>query len=361
MAGGRSRCDHSEVGSGYIHFNFTPWGARGDKATPSLFGDVTRGVFLREDRIFLGGSGGCVGPRSVGFGAVTGAGQVTRRDVPDHTMSVQPAPEMSREFVAGRLDRVQPRAGANARYLGQLAALRTERAGAGPSRRRRGTSPAARRLDTRTWRPNDSASPGFRGRAWCERGRAGRGGGPVRGRPPRSGEDRGDCPAVGRGREHRGRRHPWTGCSPGDGRRGRRHGVVEAVASAVGGRGDPLSRTRRTRRRHLERRGGGPKAVRPRAGGDGHQARQGAGQLEAAGVVHLGHEHHVGERAGCRRDSGARPRRRQPRRRPRRRRPPRSRLDPSAVAWASSASKPAVSTGTSRRHGRRRSPGRAGP
>ena len=61
----------------------------------------------------------------MGFGAVTGAGQVTRRDVPDHTMSVQPTPEVSRPFVAGRLDRVQPRAGANARYLGQLAALRS--------------------------------------------------------------------------------------------------------------------------------------------------------------------------------------------------------------------------------------------
>jgi len=124
MAGGRSRRDHSEVGSGYIHFNFTPWGARGDKATPSLFGDVSRGVFLREDRIFLGGAGGCVGPRAVGYGAVTGAGQVTRRDVPAHAMSVQAAPEVSRDFKLGTLDRLEPRAAANARYLGQVAALR---------------------------------------------------------------------------------------------------------------------------------------------------------------------------------------------------------------------------------------------
>jgi UDP-N-acetylglucosamine/UDP-N-acetylgalactosamine diphosphorylase len=124
MAGGRSRSDHSEVGSGYIHFNFTPWGTRGDKATPSLFGDVTHGVFLREDRIFLGGSGGCVGPRTVGFGAITGAGQVTRRDVPARIMSVQPTPKVSREFTPGALDRLEPRGAANARYLGQLAALR---------------------------------------------------------------------------------------------------------------------------------------------------------------------------------------------------------------------------------------------
>ena len=36
MAGGTSRKDHSEVGSGVIHFNFTPYGASGDKATATL-------------------------------------------------------------------------------------------------------------------------------------------------------------------------------------------------------------------------------------------------------------------------------------------------------------------------------------
>ena len=43
MAGGTSRKDHSEVGSSYIHFNYTP---DGDKTTASLFGDVPRGVML---------------------------------------------------------------------------------------------------------------------------------------------------------------------------------------------------------------------------------------------------------------------------------------------------------------------------
>ena len=37
MAGGTSRKNHSEVGSSYIHFNFTP---SQDKATASLIGDV---------------------------------------------------------------------------------------------------------------------------------------------------------------------------------------------------------------------------------------------------------------------------------------------------------------------------------
>ena len=124
MAGGTSRDDHSEVGSGFIHFNFTPWGARGDKATPSLIGDVVRGVFLREPRIFLGGSAGLVGPGVVGYGAVTGAGQVVRRDVPERTVFVEPAPAVAFERDLGRLDAAEPRAQRNRMYVAQLVALR---------------------------------------------------------------------------------------------------------------------------------------------------------------------------------------------------------------------------------------------
>lgn len=79
MAGGTSRCDHSEVGSSYIHFNFTP---EGDKATPSLIGDVPRGVMLDKPRIFLGGQGGIVGPVRIGFGNVVAAGSIIRKDYP---------------------------------------------------------------------------------------------------------------------------------------------------------------------------------------------------------------------------------------------------------------------------------------
>lgn len=77
MAGGTSRKDHSEVGSSYIHFNYTP---DGDKATPSLIGDVPRGVMLNQPPIFLGGQGGMVGPLRLGFGNVAVAGTVLRRD-----------------------------------------------------------------------------------------------------------------------------------------------------------------------------------------------------------------------------------------------------------------------------------------
>jgi len=78
MAGGTSRTDHSEVGSSYIHFNFTP---DGDKPTPSLFGDVPRGVMLDSPPIFLGGQGGTVGPVRTGYGTVVGAGCILREDV----------------------------------------------------------------------------------------------------------------------------------------------------------------------------------------------------------------------------------------------------------------------------------------
>lgn len=124
MAGGSSRQDHSEVGSGYIHFNFTPWGARGDKATPSLVGDVPRGVLLRGRRIFLGGSGGMVGPRQVGFGAVVGAGQVLRRDVPEDRLMIQTLRAVEKPLAPGTLDGVDPRAAHNVRYIAELLALR---------------------------------------------------------------------------------------------------------------------------------------------------------------------------------------------------------------------------------------------
>jgi UDP-N-acetylglucosamine/UDP-N-acetylgalactosamine diphosphorylase len=78
MAGGSSRKNHSEVGSSYIHFNFTP---EGNKTTPSLFGEVARGVMLNQPPIFLGGQGGLVGPLRLGFGNVVAAGTILRKDM----------------------------------------------------------------------------------------------------------------------------------------------------------------------------------------------------------------------------------------------------------------------------------------
>ena len=123
VAGGTSRADHSEIGSGFIHFNFTPWGRRGDKATPSCFGDVVRGVFLRQPRIFVGGMAGVVGPRSIGFGSVTGAGQVLRRDVPDGRLSVQASRPIDRPWVPHAVSDPAPRLAGNVEFIAQMVAL----------------------------------------------------------------------------------------------------------------------------------------------------------------------------------------------------------------------------------------------
>ena len=60
----------SEVGSGTIHFNFT---IRGDKATASLFGNISQGVFLNKERIFVGGNNSLIGPLKSDFGVMTAA------------------------------------------------------------------------------------------------------------------------------------------------------------------------------------------------------------------------------------------------------------------------------------------------
>ncbi len=77
MSGGTSRKKHSEVGSSFIHFNYT---TNQDKATPSLIGDVPKGVMLDQTPIFLGGQGGLVGPTRLAFGTITAAGTICRKD-----------------------------------------------------------------------------------------------------------------------------------------------------------------------------------------------------------------------------------------------------------------------------------------
>lgn len=123
MAGGTSRKNHSEVGSSYIHFNYTP---RQDKATASLIGDVARGVLLDQPPIFLGGQGGLVGPVRIAFGSMVQAGQVVRRDIlsPEQTARAGMAPGTSREFdprVYGAIRRVVTN---NLAYIGNIKALR---------------------------------------------------------------------------------------------------------------------------------------------------------------------------------------------------------------------------------------------
>ncbi|TAN35617.1 MAG: UDP-N-acetylglucosamine pyrophosphorylase [Verrucomicrobia bacterium] len=123
MAGGTDRKNHSEVGSSYIHFNYTP---HQDKATASLLGDVPRGVMLDQPAIFLGGQGGLVGPCHIGFGCVVPAGLIWREDAPGDGLLLQPTPRptgTSKPFTAGAFRSVERIVRNNLQYLGNLRAL----------------------------------------------------------------------------------------------------------------------------------------------------------------------------------------------------------------------------------------------
>lgn len=122
MAGGTSRKHHSEVGSSYVHFNFTP---DGDKATPSLIGDVPRGVMLNQPPVFLGGQGGLVGPLRIGFGSVVAAGSVLRQDYPDDNQLIfgSPPHARTRDFVPATYPHLRRILDNNIFYLANVKAL----------------------------------------------------------------------------------------------------------------------------------------------------------------------------------------------------------------------------------------------
>lgn len=121
MAGGTSRQNHSEVGSSYIHFNYTP---NQDKATPSLIGNVPEGVMLRERPVFLGGQGGLVGPCRLAFGTVIAAGTIWRKDElrPNRLLS-EGGRSADLPFVPGRYRGIRRILKNNILYIANLIAL----------------------------------------------------------------------------------------------------------------------------------------------------------------------------------------------------------------------------------------------
>ena len=122
MAGGTNRQNHSEVGSSYIHFNFTP---DADKTTPSLIGDVPRGVMLKQPPIFLGGQGGMIGPLRLGYGNVVAAGCVLRGDIPESNKLIYPPACAGgvKDFVPAAYPGFKRIVENNILYLANLAAL----------------------------------------------------------------------------------------------------------------------------------------------------------------------------------------------------------------------------------------------
>jgi UDP-N-acetylglucosamine/UDP-N-acetylgalactosamine diphosphorylase len=124
MAGGSSRRNHSEVGSSFIHFNYTP---NQDKATASLIGDVPHGVMLNQRPIFLGGQGGLVGPCRVAYGTVTAAGTIMRKDQlkPDHLVFGGAGKGGTIPWKPGGFGAANRTIKNNIIYIGNLLALRT--------------------------------------------------------------------------------------------------------------------------------------------------------------------------------------------------------------------------------------------
>lgn len=123
MAGGTSRQDHSEVGSSYIHFNYTP---NQDKATPSLLGDVSQGVMLNQHPIFLGGQGGLVGPCRMAYGTIIAAGSIYRKDElkPDRLLADGGVRRARMPYTPGLYRNVKRIVVNNVVYIANLMALR---------------------------------------------------------------------------------------------------------------------------------------------------------------------------------------------------------------------------------------------
>jgi UDP-N-acetylglucosamine/UDP-N-acetylgalactosamine diphosphorylase len=123
MAGGTNRRNHSEVGSSYIHFNYTP---NQDKATASLIGDVAYGVMLNQPPIFLGGQGGIVGPSQIGYKTVIAAGVIYRGDCPQgHKLLMGKEPQKEdMDFYPGLYWSVKKRVINSIEYIANIIALR---------------------------------------------------------------------------------------------------------------------------------------------------------------------------------------------------------------------------------------------
>ena len=119
LSGGRSRRDHTEIGSGAIHFNFDP---RGDK-WGSLIGGI-RGVLMQSDPVFIGGNCGLVGPLEVGFGAVTAAGSVIRKNVAENMLVASHSHSLiTKRIRPSEYGSLRSRFGVTAKLIGTLRAL----------------------------------------------------------------------------------------------------------------------------------------------------------------------------------------------------------------------------------------------
>ncbi len=94
VSGGTGRENHTEIGSGAMHFNFSP----GRDKFGSVLGG-SRGLLRRQPPIFVGGNTGLVAPLAVPFGALLPAG-ATIRAWPTDAPSIEPVEAHRRKLVA---------------------------------------------------------------------------------------------------------------------------------------------------------------------------------------------------------------------------------------------------------------------
>ena len=123
LSGGTDLKNHSEIGSSYVHFNYT---INKDKATPSLFGNVIDGIFLDQNPIFLGGQGGAVGPINVAFGSKITAGSILRKDYlkSNQIISEPHIKEYEKDYIPNFRSNLEKIIENNFNYIGSIAALR---------------------------------------------------------------------------------------------------------------------------------------------------------------------------------------------------------------------------------------------
>ncbi|MGI4758825.1 MAG: hypothetical protein ACRYGF_18495 [Janthinobacterium lividum] len=94
VSGGTSRQDHTEIGSGAMHFNFSP---KRDKFGSLLGG--SQGLLGKEAPIFVGGNTGIVAPVSIPFGSLIPAG-TTVRSWADHPGTISTTEQYRRKLSA---------------------------------------------------------------------------------------------------------------------------------------------------------------------------------------------------------------------------------------------------------------------
>jgi UDP-N-acetylglucosamine/UDP-N-acetylgalactosamine diphosphorylase len=81
-------------------------------------------VFLREERIFIGGLSGMVGPLQVGFGSFSVAGQIIRSDIVDDRIYSDLPRRVDAPWDFGIRDVADVRLQRNLEYIGHLCALK---------------------------------------------------------------------------------------------------------------------------------------------------------------------------------------------------------------------------------------------